>query len=273
MRERSTGFIIVGLLVLISSLCVIVFALPTGMQELLKTRSDNFNLLTFFSSTFVHANLEHLLGNLLSFLLLGFIVYAINRKSNRDKAFLISLLLTFFLLPLIYNISFVFLANFVMGKVVVSCGLSIVVAGIVGLTVPSLGNFLREPLQSDRNILCFLTSLILLTGSAIAFPYINSGVYSLTVFVATFILGFVLLLYVGRKLLNFATQNPNAKKRVIIASTLLFIYFTFFLSSLFPSDIIMLEGSVVNIFAHYIGVFYGIGSGIYTLNVFHKKES
>lgn len=270
-RLRHFDFFVLGLFVLISAFCIIIFLLPVEMQESLKARSDNWNLLTFWISTFVHANLEHLLGNVLSFLLFGFFVYEINRKSDREKAFLNSLLMAIFLLPLIYNISFALLANFVIGQSFVSCGLSIVVAGIVGLTVPSLGIFLRELFQNDRNVLYFLTSLMFLTGSAIAFPYVNSKLYNLTVFVTTFILGFVLLLNVGRKLFNFVKQNPTAKKKVMIALIALFVY-CYFLFSLFPSNIILPEGNVVNIFAHYIGVFYGIISGIYTLHVFTKSN-
>ncbi len=195
----------------------------------------------------------------------------INQHSNREKRLLVSLLLAILLLPLIYNVSFVLLANFAIGRPLVSCGLSTVIAGITGLIVPSVSTFLKEPLQNERNIIYFLTSLMFLTGSAIAFPYMNFETYNLTVFVATFTIGLVLLLYIGRKLLSFAKQNLNTKKELIITSIALFVYFVS-LFSLFPSDIIMLEGNIVNIFAHYIGVFYGIISGIYTLDVFPKRQ-
>lgn len=181
------------------------------------------------------------------------------------------MLLAIFLLPLIYNISFSLLANFVIRKPHVSCGLSTVIAGIIGLIVPSLGIFLRDLLQNERNTLYFLTSLIFLTGSTIAFPYINSGAYNLAVFIATFTAGLVLLLHIGRKLLKLTKQNLNAKKKLVITSIALFVYFFVFLFSLFPSNIVVSEGAVVNIFAHYIGVFYGVISGIYTLNVFPKS--
>lgn len=273
MKEHvaRTDILIIAYFALVSTLCFIIFLLPVEIQESLKARSEHWNLLTFFTSTFVHANLQHLLGNILAFLLLGFFVYKINKHSNRAKRLLISLLLAIFLLPLIYNTSFVLLANFAIGRPLVSCGLSTVIAGITGLIVPSVSIFLKKPLQNERDTLYFLTSLMFLTGSAIAFPYINSRTYNLTVFVATFTIGLVLLLYIQRKLLNFAKQNLNAKKELIITSIALLVYFAF-LFSLFPSDIIMLEGNIVNIFAHYIGVFYGIISGIYTLNVFPKKQ-
>jgi membrane associated rhomboid family serine protease len=64
---------------------MIVFLLPAAVQELLKARSDSWNLLSFWTSTFVHSSFEHLLGNVASFLLLGFVVFGINRKSGREK--------------------------------------------------------------------------------------------------------------------------------------------------------------------------------------------
>lgn len=269
-KVTPTQIMIIAYFALISTLCFIIFLLPVDIQESLKAQSDHWNLLTFFTSTFVYANLGHLLGNILAFLLLGLFVCELIYNSNREKRLFISLLLAIFLLPLIYNISFALLANFVIRRPLVSCGLSTVVAGIIGLIVPSLGIFLRELLQNERNTLYFLTSLMFLTGSAIAYPYTNSGAYNLAVFTATFIVGLVLLLHIGRKLLKFAKQNLNAKKKLISASIALFVY-SAFLFSLFPSNIFMPEGNIVNIFAHYVGVFYGVISGIYTLNAFPKR--
>ena len=271
-RVTPTETMIIAYFALVSTLCFSIFLLPVNIQESLKARSDQWNLLTFFTSTFVHANLEHLLGNIVAFLLLGFFVYKPIHNSDREKRFFISLLLAIFLLPFIYNISFALLAIFVIGQPLVSCGLSTVIAGILGLIVPSLTIFLKELLQNERNTLYFLTSLMFLTGSAIAFPYINSGTYNLTVFVATLAIGLILLLHIGRKLLSSAKQNPSAKKKLTATAILLFVYFIFHFS-LFPSNIIMVQGNIVNIFAHYVGVFYGIISGIYTLNLFPKKKT
>jgi len=135
---------------------------------------------------FVHSNLEHLLGNVTSFLFLGFIVFEINRKSGREKEFLWSLIIAILVLPFIDNISFMLLAKFVIRQTVVSCGLSAIVASLAGLIVPSLGIFLRETLQSDRNTLCLLVSFMLLTGSSIAIPYVDSNLYNLMVFCCDF---------------------------------------------------------------------------------------
>ncbi|MBC7129710.1 rhomboid family intramembrane serine protease [Candidatus Bathyarchaeota archaeon] len=266
-----TDIMVFTFFALVSALCFIVFLLPIEVQELLKARSDNWNLLTFFTSTFVHANFEHLVGNVLAFLLLGFIVYGLNRESNCEKGFIISMFLAISLLPFIYNLSFVLLANIIIGQPLVSCGLSTVIAGIIGLIIPSLIIFLRDMLQEKRSDLYFSSSLIFLTGSAIAFPYINFGAYNLTVFITTLTVGLALLLHVAGKLLNFAKQNLNAKKKLVTASIAILFYYTF-LFSLFPSNIVMPQGNIVNIFAHYIGVFYGIISGIYTLNVLPKNK-
>jgi len=146
---KRVDLYVFGLFALISVSCVIIFLLPADMQEPLNARSDYWNLLSFWTSTFVHSNFEHLLGNVTSFLLLGFIVFEINRKSGREKEFLWALIIAILVLPFIDNISFMLLANFVIGRTVVSCGLSTIVASLAGLIVPSLGIFLREPLQNE----------------------------------------------------------------------------------------------------------------------------
>lgn len=268
---KRVDLYVFGLFTLISASCVIIFLLPADIQELLKARSDDWNLLSFWASTFVHSNFEHLLGNVTSFLLLGFIVFEINRKSGREKEFLWLLIIAILVLPFINNISFMLLANYI-GLTVVSCGLSTIVASLAGLIVPSLGNLLKEPLQNERNTLCLLLSFILFTASSIAFSYVDFNLYNLMVFVVTFVFGLILLIHLGKKLANFAKQNQNARKTIIIASITVSVYFIL-IFGLFPSQITMPEGGIVNIFAHYVGVFYGMITGIYKLNVFSKSKN
>jgi len=140
LSEKYVELLVFLLFVLISLLCIIIIILPTEMQETLKARSDHWNPIASFISIFVHANFEHLSGNILSFLSFGFLVYMINQKSNR-KAFLTSLLLIVLFLPLIHGFLLTILLS---SRTIVSCGLSIVVAGVIGLIVPSLCVFLRN---------------------------------------------------------------------------------------------------------------------------------
>jgi len=270
-KFKRVDLYVFGLFALISVSCVIVFLLPADMQELLKARSDNWNLLSFWASILVHSNLEHLLGNVTTFLFLGFIVFEINRKSGREQEFLCSIIIAIIALPFIDNISFMLLAKSVIKQTVVSCGLSTIVASLAGLIVPSLGIFLKEPLQSERNTLYFLVSFILLTGSSIALPYVDFNLYNLMVFIATLVLGMLLLIHVGSKIVNFAEQNQRARKTIIDAFITVIVYFIS-VFGLFPSKITMPEGGFVNIFSHHVGVFYGMITGIYTLNVFPKRK-
>jgi len=268
---KRVDLYVFGLFALISVSCVVVFLLPANVQEFLKVRSDSWNLLSFWASMFVHSNFEHLLNNVTSFLFLGFIVFEMNRKSGREKEFLWSLIIAILVLPFIDNISFMLVAKFVIRQNVISCGLSTIVASLAGLIVPSLGIFLREPLQNERNTLCLLVSFMLLTASSIAIPYIGSGLYNLVVFVATFVFGVILIIYVGKISVKFAKQNQNARKTILAASITVYVYFVF-IFALFPSKITMPDGSIVNIFSHYVGVFYGMITGIYTLKVFPRKR-
>lgn len=56
-----TDIMIIAYFALVSTLSIVIFLLPVDIQGSLRVRSDNWNLLTFFTSTFVHANFKHLL--------------------------------------------------------------------------------------------------------------------------------------------------------------------------------------------------------------------
>jgi membrane associated rhomboid family serine protease len=94
----------------------------------------------------------------------------------------------------------------------------------------------------------------------------------MTVFVLTLIIGLILITRVGIKTLDFVKQSANMKRRMLIALLILFIYFIF-LSLLFPGNIVIPDGSVVNIFAHQVGVFFGVILGLCILKWFSEKTS
>jgi len=260
--KKSVDLITWLLLIAIPILCIITFLLPMDVQDALKARTDNWNLLTFLTSVFVHGSIEHLLGNIVTFGLFGFLLYIINKKSNREKFLLYSLLLVIILLPIIYNIVFALVFSH---QSIVSFGLSLVVGGVIGLVVPSVIVFLRDELKRTLDLVLFSSSLLFLTASTIAFPYVWSALYNLTVFVTTFSIGLVLFLKELGILINFARKSGKEYRNKIIIAILIIVVYFVSLFSLFPTSIVLSQGNIVNIFAHYFGLFFGIITGIYTI--------
>ena len=88
-------------LLAIPVICVVVFVQPNNFQEALIAKTNNLNPLTFFTSVFVHGNLDHLLGNLPGFLFFGFALYFVTKIAKKEKSYLYSLILLVTLLPLL----------------------------------------------------------------------------------------------------------------------------------------------------------------------------
>lgn len=249
--------VVLGLIPLI---CVLVFFLPVDIQESLMVNVTILNPLTFVTSVFVHGGFEHLAGNGSVYFLVASLAYCINRKSGHERFFLYSFLAVLFVSPLLYY-PILFLLNFwVFHFTFVSFGLSLVVASLIGLLIPSLIIFLNEGLELKINPQRFLLSIICLTGVLMLLPYLKLEFYNLTVLFALMILGS----YIGRSELSRISQfiaNTKKEKRAkngAIATISILVVYAACVALLFPTTIVQASGSIVDIFAHYFGVFFGL---------------
>jgi len=270
-----------GLLASASLSCVLIFFfLPADVQEILKARSDDWNLLCFWTSTFVHASFEHLLGNVLSFLALGALVFVLNRASRRERELFYTLMIIILVLPFVANILFVIVLQCLSVKRTVTfCGLSTAVASLVGLIVPSLGVFLEEHLRSGRsNSSRLLLFFVLLTASLIShqtFQYFGLNLYGLMLYFAFLAFGLIPFVYIVRRLASITRQGQNAKGRVIKALIAIGFYlavYLVFILYLFPSEVITPRGDIINIFSHYTGLLLGIFAGYLGLRSAWRPE-
>lgn len=263
MNKKIEDVILVIYFASILTLCFVILLLPIEVREMLKVRCGEWNPLNFFMSTFVHVNLEHLRTNAIAFLFSGFLNYCLIRGSRHKHRFFMFLLINTLLLPFINNTTFMVMTSHIIDKPLTSCGLSIIVAGMTGLLVPSLIIFLKDLLHKKSASLLF-TSLILLTGATVSLPYASYGLHNLAFFTLTFAPGLGLFMYVGVKILK---ESPAAIKKLTIAFTIVLNYIIL-LSLMFPSEIIIPGLGIVNILAHYVGVLFGIFFGSYALDVF-----
>lgn len=269
--ERNTLGILL-ILIIIPLVCLAFFLLPQDAQNGMKLNTQNTDAITVITSTFIHGDVNHLLGNIVVFELFGFLLLLINRVSLNTKFLLASLLAIIFLLPIFYNISFVLLANALFLNNLSSFGLSTLVGGLIGLLVPSLVFMFKAELKKPMFVALFFMGLFFLTGSIIIYPYL-SNTWSILFFLLLFSLGTCLLFFPFYKAIGYGIRlnGKSEIKRIAIVSISIFLLFTF-LSGLFPTNIVQENGkSIVNIFAHYFGVFFGLTIPSAYLYVKHRR--
>lgn len=180
-----------------------------------------------------------------------------------------SIILSFLVVPPISNMLFLLFADF-FGRRVASSGLSGIVASLIGLVVPMVCIFLGRWLRGRRSIQSLYTSLTLLTGATILYPYIGALDLALMVFALDLATGLLFLLKPLKEILSYVRLSIKAAGAVASASIMLLGYFLT-LATLFPSNIVSPAGYTVNILAYSIGILYGIVTGAYMLKMLYKR--
>ena len=90
-----------------------------------------------------------------------------------------------------------------------------------------------------------------------ASPYIDSNFYNISVFLATSILAFLVGIKEFSEILKFNQRNIKNRKKTFAIFLILLVYLGL-LALLFPSEIMQSSGFIVDILAHYFGVFFGL---------------
>jgi membrane associated rhomboid family serine protease len=253
-----------SIIIAVSITCIGVFFLPRSIQNDLTYRTNAVDPLNFLTSIFVHGSLQHLLGNLVVFLLTGSLLFYFNRKIGKEEFLFYSLLVIVLILPIVYGIIFQQFANLYKWQTA-SYGLSLVVAGCLGLVIPTLILFLREDLQNSASEGLLFLGMFALTGATIILPY-TSSINSSYLFITLYCLGLVASVYIILKTLakTAPERRKNVLKRLLLGLGCFFACLVFILM-LFPSNLSQTQGSVVNILAHFIGLIFGIAVGLVTL--------
>lgn len=263
--EKQQDLLIWSVFVSIAVLCLFVFLLPTNFQELLKFRFDIWNPITFITSTFVHADISHLVANIIAYFLVGSLVIVINWKSKKQKTFFHSFLLIIFILPLSYGAIFLIMNKLILQLPFVSFGLSLVIGGLLGLVIPSLTSLSQCEPRLELNWSMFFLSSVCLTGSVAIFPYLSSILYNLAVFSLLTIVGILVIINELFKIVDFGRKGNREKKVKAFTFLLILSFYFVFLSFLFPETIVQTSGNIVNTFAHFFGVYFGLTIGYLVL--------
>ena len=238
--------------ILITIICTIVFLLPSGARNLLKSKNAIFNPFAYVTASFVHDAFGHLVLNLFAFVGAVFILYYLNKKANTSKFFLVSLPLIFIALPILtYSLMYHY---GIYGQIEYSFGLSIVDSALIGFFVPSLILYLQNRIEKFNSLL-FFTSMFFLTLSFVSF------LYSLYLqFAGSLIVGCLFGILDARRIGKFLNQQMGNSKNFLEVFVLTFSFFFYFFSifGLFPLTVAVGEDSMIGIIPHLIGLLLGI---------------
>jgi membrane associated rhomboid family serine protease len=274
MKLCKTDLLVLFVLTAIPVICVVVFCLPISTQSSLAAKGDTLDPARYITSVFVHANLSHLLSNLVGFLLFGLLVFGLNKVAGSQKFLIYCLMWVIFLIPLLNGlVIWAFSDSIFKGALSGYCfGLSLVAGGVVGLVVPSILSLLHAELENKIFRGALFLGLLMLTGAFIIFTYLGSSLFWWTFF-ATLTSISVLLLYLAfSKVVSNVRRGFNQAiiMKLSMVTCALLLYFSV-IPQLFPAQIVVPNLGTVNIFAHYFGVSLGMLPGFYL--VLHSKKS
>ncbi len=236
-------------LILISSIpivLVLVFLMPSSVQEILTVNYENPFLLNFLTSAFVHSGVNHLAGNVVSYMVVITVLYLMCSLSGLKRNFRYFFLIFVFIFPFVLSG-----INFQLLEVETSMGFSGVDSAFLGFLPVVVFHYMDRKLDLDlggsNSILLFLlgTEILVLIYAGLS-----------TVFLVVLaLIGFYSWRISQRADLNSLKESINRRGHfeLSLVGILLFLGMTF---SLFPKNIVV-GGKAVNILSHYSGYFLG----------------
>lgn len=249
-------------LYIITSILLLIGYFAPINTEILKLSKENFTWPQVFTSSFVHANLEHLLINLLLFTVTYFLIVLItNHRKDLWEQF------TKYYIPIIIIVSIISYLGFIINPLFKnSCGFSDIVTALMGamifFTIEILNKELNLKINYKKIKVTLLFTLYFAATSItvlIDFIAIMSGLTNAPTqyswIIVTLILNGITLFYIKDKL-KISQIKKYIKQKPTRAIALFMIFtLTFGLPAL--SQMTIQQGNMTNGLAHFIGLYAG----------------
>jgi membrane associated rhomboid family serine protease len=230
--------------------------------ELLKLSKENFAWPQIFTSSFVHANLEHFLINLLLFTFTYFLIVLItNNRKDLWKQF------TKYYMLIIIIVSIISYIGFIMNPLFKnSCGFSNIITALIGVmiffTIEVLNKELNLKINYQKTKTTILFTLYLAaTSTTVLLDYImimtgltNTPTQYSWIIIAL-ILNVITIFYIKDKIKISQIKKYLKQKPTRIITLFMILTLTFGLPAL--SQIAMQQGNMTNGLAHFIGLYVG----------------
>lgn len=217
---------------------------------------SNVTIFTLFLSNYVHSNWQHFIGNLISYLILCWIIFNFEVDKNLFYAYSI---LMFFLLPWIISIISIEL----MFQLQMSMqGFSGIVSSLLGYMTYAIYKYIKKFYLKNLNTYFLFT--ILFINLLLILPNIHANTY-LYIILFTIIIAF---LYAQKNIIKEGytlikrtkTKLKGPLSLLSYYSLVLFIsslIYLFSLPLLIP-EVHVVDGHIINSLAHYIGYVFGV---------------
>lgn len=244
---------------LLPLLSLIIFALPSAVQQSLKLNTLEPRFWQLFTSSFVHEDIAHLSSNLVLYFISAFFVFGLSlRHKSTDK---LNQLLVFTLLffPVFSAVLDLYISSWYLTVLQTSCGASGIVSVILGF-IPII--FLVSICPEIERIkeLAFLCWLYLLSSLSIKYP-VQLGLARILALCVLFI---SCAFYLRKELILIIKKLCSARNPFVFTfNTASLLFFLFGPAFLLPLTLISPSGGVTNIITHLLGVVVGVNLALY----------
>lgn len=248
--------------IFIPALLGFMYILPMSIKKHFILLPSTPTILSIFFSNYVHLDLLHLLGNLLAYLFVIFLLfnYEINKQNFYKSSFLI-----FIILPFVSS----FLIIYRFPYLPPSIGFSAIVAGFMGYFIFSVYKYISNFYYKQSNY--FLLYLILIINLVFVVRNLHASLYfqifTIIIFVILLFLNKITIKEIGIKLYKILKKRCGI--RIFYYNCFVFILsilFIFFLPNLIPSKVTV-GNSIINIPSHYLGYIFGLFTSIIVENI------
>jgi hypothetical protein len=260
------------LIVLIPAALLLLFLLPASEKDSLILYHNNPNIISAYTTNFVHKGFDHFWGNAVSYVVLIIPIYLLNLSAGKTRKFYLMMLSSFILLP--------FLLSFVALLVPTNStlGFSGIVAAFLGFLPYSILSYLKKSNNWKIGISGILNSVLIFSFGIIIFnlPAALSNLYGLLLLAVVgglFFSSFVMLARDGSLKVCLSSSKRLFKKNKLVGFILLFLSLFYLVSVPDLFQIIRTENTITGIHVHYAGFIFGFFvSYIFVRNEFKRKR-
>jgi|GEM_PF-1796866 hypothetical protein len=225
--------------------CLLIYYLPPEFKKVITLNAEDLSILSLYTTNFVHYEWNHLTGNLTYYLVFGFVSLFLYNYFGYIKIFRYSLLSILVVVPFLSSIYSLWAIPYYSGESSIY-GFSAVVGAVMGLF--GYGAVLLITFDEKDYSYSFL---FLMCTTLYYFVSTYFGILNV------FSLGMLLIALLPFYVVANRHARNRAKRKRITAGFGLIIAYLFFLTSMFPKDLIS-NGNIVNIPGHLFGLIFGI---------------
>ena len=258
------------LMLIVVAACVILFYCIPNSNYFLSLQVKNPAIWQYFTSSFVHQNEIHLLGNMFVFVIAALFQIYIAEKSGRSRMFFKSLAVIILLIPIIDSLFQKFVLTAILPNYQASMGFSGVAAATLGLIPFTIFSYLYSKGLSRNFSKEFMWAAALLNSTFYFLIYATkSSILFLYIFFILAIAGFLYLVLKDKKRF-FETIDivKNEKDRLLwgalAAVTIIFVIFAPLL--LYPENFVQ-GNNFTDFLTHAISLMAGIFIGYFVFEL------